>query len=90
MRLREKNFFLPIIVRSSSPPIPHPRNLGLPHFLLQLQDPIHECFTCGWASGNINVDRDDPVASPDDTIRVMVIPATVGAGAHGDNPIIPC
>ena len=50
------------------PPIPHSRNFSLPHFLLQLQNSIHERFTSGWASRNINVYRDNPVASPDDTV----------------------
>ena len=58
----------------------------MPHLLLQLENTIHERLAGRRAPRHINVDRHDPVAAPRDAVAVVVVPAAVGAGAHGDDP----
>jgi hypothetical protein len=44
-------------------PVPHPGNLGMPHLLLQLEDTVHQCLGCRWASRHVDINWYDPVAS---------------------------
>jgi hypothetical protein len=67
-------------------PVPHPRDLGLPHLPLQLEDAIHKGLGGGRAAGDVDIDGNDAVAAADDAVAVMVVSAAVGAGAHGDDP----
>mmetsp|Transcript_17293 Transcript_17293/g.48720 ORF Transcript_17293/g.48720 Transcript_17293/m.48720 type:complete len:208 (-) Transcript_17293:193-816(-) len=54
--------------------------------LLELQQSKEKCLG-GWrTSWHVNIDWDDAVASSDHGVRVMVVPASVGAGSHGQHP----
>lgn len=66
--------------------VPNSGDLGMPHLLLKLEDTKHECLGSRWASGNVNVDWDDSVATSGDRVGVVVVATTVGARAHGDDP----
>jgi hypothetical protein len=66
--------------------VPHPGDLGLPHLALKLEDAVHEGLTRWGAAGNIYIDRDDPVATADDAVAVVVVASAVGAAAHTDDP----
>ena len=54
--------------------------------LLQLEDSIKQGLGCGRATWNINVDWDDPVATPNDRVRVVVISTTICTATHRDHP----
>lgn len=58
-------------------PIPHPRDLRLPHLLLKLQNSIHKRFTCRRASRNINVHRNNSITTSHNTVRVVVVSTPV-------------
>lgn len=49
-------------------PIPHPRNLSMPHLFLQLKNSIHERLTRRRTTRNINIHRHNPIATPSHTI----------------------
>jgi len=66
--------------------IPHPRNLGIPHLPLQLKNPIHQRLRRRRTPGHVNINRHNPIAPPDNTIRIMVVPSAVGTRAHGNHP----
>src|SRR4051794_5666916 len=63
--------------------VPHPRNLGIPHLPLQLENTIHQRLTRRRATRHVDVDRHDPVATPHHRVTIVVVPAAVGAAAHG-------
>lgn len=67
-------------------PVPHPSDLGMPHLLLQLEDPIHERFGRGWASRDVDIDRHDPVTTTSNAVTVVVVSASVGTTTHADHP----
>jgi len=56
------------------------------HFLLQLQEPVHEGLCGGWAPRDIDINGDNPVASPDYSITVVIISSSIGTAAHAYNP----
>ncbi len=37
-------------------------------------------------SRNININRYNPITPPRDRITIMIIPASIGAAAHGNDP----
>lgn len=47
---------------------------------------VHERLTRGRAPGHVDIDRHDPVATPHDAVRVVVVPAAVRAASHANNP----
>lgn len=57
---------------------------GLP---LQHQDPVHQSFSGRGAPRHVNINGDDPVDSPDDAVRIVVVPTSVGAATHGNHPL---
>src|SRR5215472_16082150 len=57
-----------------------------PDLLLQQQNAVEQRLRCRRAPWNINVHRHDPIAAAHYGIRVMIIAAAVGAGAHRNNP----
>ena len=67
-------------------PIPHPRNLGMSHFLLKLKKAIHKRLTRRRTTRNINIDRNDTIAAPGHGITIMIISASVGTTSHTDDP----
>lgn len=67
-------------------PVPHTRNPSLPHLPLQLENTIHERLTRGRAPGYIHIHRHDPITPTHHTVAVVVVPAAIGARAHGDDP----
>lgn len=67
-------------------PIPHSRNLGMPHLLLQLKDPIHQCFASRRTSRDVNINRHYPVATPGNRVAVMIISTAICAAAHANDP----
>ena len=66
--------------------VPHPGDLGVPHLSLQLENTVHQRLTGRRATGNVDIDGHDAVAASDDAVAVVVVAATVGAAAHGDDP----
>lgn len=56
------------------------------HLLLELEDTEHEGLGGGRAAGNVDVDGDDAVTAAGDGVGVVVVAATVCAGAHGNDP----
>jgi len=68
-----------------SPPVE--KRLVLLDLLLQLEATVQQGLGGGRATGNVNVHGDDPVASTDDGVGVMVVATTVGARAHRNNPL---
>jgi len=70
----------------NSLPVPHSGDLGMPHFLLQLENPIHERLGRGRASRDVNIDRHDPVAATSNAVAVVVVSAPIGATTHADHP----
>ena len=61
-------------------------HLSMPHLFLKLKNPIHQRLTRRRTSRHINIHRNNPIAAPRDTVAVMIIPATVGARSHADDP----
>merc|ERR1719234_257312 len=56
------------------------------HFLLKLKEAIHQCFSCGGAAGHIDVNRNNSVTAPDNSIRVVIITPTIGTATHAHHP----
>lgn len=67
-------------------PVPHPRNLRMPHLFLQLEDTIHQRLARRWTSRYIDIHRYNPIASSGHAITVVIVAAAIGAGAHTDHP----
>lgn len=67
-------------------PIPKPRDLGVSHLALELENAIHQCLTTGRTSGDINIHGDNSVASPDHTVTIMVITPAIRTAAHANDP----
>ena len=67
-------------------PVPHAGNLGVSHFLLQLEDAEHERFRGRRATWDVDIDGHNAVATPDNGVAVVVVSATVGAATHADDP----
>ena len=63
-------------------PVPHSRDLGMSHLLLQLEDSIHQRFTRRRASRDIDVDGNDTIATAHNRVAIMVISATVRTASH--------
>src|ERR1700730_13294892 len=58
---------------------------GAADLLLEEQYAIEKRFRRGWAAGDVDIDRHDPVAAAHDRIGIVVIAAAIGAGAHRDH-----
>lgn len=41
---------------------------------------------CGWASWDIDIDGNNTIASTNNRVRIVIISASIGTGAHGDHP----
>ena len=67
-------------------PIPHSRNLRIPHLLLQLKDPVHQRLARRRAPRHIYIDRYDPIAPSRDAIAVVIIPSSIRTATHAHNP----
>jgi len=63
-------------------PIPHPRDLGMPHLLLQLEDTEHQRLRCRRAARDVDINRDNTIASSRHRVAVVVVSTTVRAAAH--------
>lgn len=66
--------------------VPHPGDLGMSHLLLQLENTKHERLGGGRATRHVNVNRHNPVATPRNTVAVVVVTTAVRARTHGDDP----
>ena len=58
----------------------------MPHFLLQLENPVHQRLARRRTPRHINIHRHNPIAPPRDTITIMIIPAPIRATAHRHHP----
>lgn len=67
-------------------PVPHPRDPGLPHLSLQLEDTVHQGLARRGAAGDIDIDRHDAVTASDDTVAIVIVTTSVGAASHADDP----
>ena len=56
------------------------------NLLLQLKDSVKKGLRSGRTSGNVNIHRNDPIASPHHGIGIMVITTPVSATTHTDYP----
>ena len=55
-------------------------------FLLQLQHSVDQRF-CGWrAARHLDINRHNAITSTHHCIGIVVIPATIGARPHGQDP----
>lgn len=54
--------------------------------LLQLEDSIEQGLSCRWATWNIYINWDNPVATTDDRVGVVVVTTTICTASHGDDP----
>lgn len=79
-------FHEPLLSQGLLLPVPHTRNPSLPHLPLQLEDTIHERLTGRRATGYIHIHRHDPITPTHHTVAVVVVPAAIGARAHGNDP----
>ena len=70
--------------RVSLLPVPHLHLLHPLYFLPQLKNAVHKSLGCWRASGNIDIDRDDPIATANHRVRIVIIASSVCATAHGD------
>ncbi|KAI7514872.1 hypothetical protein KC347_g219 [Hortaea werneckii] len=66
--------------------VPHTGDLSVPHLLLQLENAKHERLGSRRAARDVDIDRDDPVATPGDGVAVVVVTTAVGTAAHGNDP----
>lgn len=66
--------------------VPHLQRLHSLHLLLQLQHTVHERLGCRWTSRHVDINGDDAIAATDNRIGVMVVPASVCATAHRNDP----
>src|SRR2546423_12768171 len=60
--------------------------VGAPDLVLELNDAVEQGFRRGRATGHVDVDRHDAVASAHDGVGVVVVPSAVGARAHRNHP----
>ena len=96
-------------------PIPHPRDLRMPHLytrvsaflapllpashnysmrvsrettylLLQLKDTKHQRLSRRRTPRHINIHRHNAITPPDNTITIMIVPATIRTATHRNNP----
>lgn len=74
------------VVPSLLLPIPLSGDLGFAHLALQLKYAVHQRFSSRGTSGDVNIDRDNAVAAPNDAVAVVVVTATICTGTHADNP----
>src|SRR5690606_15346424 len=58
--------------------------------VLQLQQSVHERFSRGRAARHVDVHRHDAVTATHHRIRIVVVAAAVGTGAHGYDPARLC
>jgi hypothetical protein len=79
------HFFQKSNLKIKAAPLPHKHRRPL-DFFLQLQDAVQQGLRRGGASGDVNVYGHDAVASAHHGIGIMVIPAAIGAGSHGNDP----
>src|SRR5690348_17303761 len=60
--------------------------IGTVDLVLELDNAVQKGFRGRRATGDINIDRDDTVASAHHRVGVVIITAAIGAGAHGYHP----
>ena len=72
------------------------------HFLLKLQEAIprgqileglesskqfsHEGLGSWRTAGDVDINRDDPVAASDNSVAVVIVTSSVGTASHTDHP----
>lgn len=67
-------------------PVPHPCDLRPTHLFLQLKNTVENSFGGRRASWDVDVNRNDSVDASNHTIAIVVVPSTVGAASHADDP----
>src|SRR4029077_19302476 len=55
-------------------------------FLLQLQNAVEQRLGGRRAARHVDVHRHDAIATAHHRIRIVIVPAAIGAGAHRDHP----
>lgn len=75
-------FFPPLPLLS----VPHPRNLGMPHLLLKLEDTVHKRLTRRRTARHIDIHWHNSVTPSCHAVAVVVVSSTVRARAHGNDP----
>src|SRR5262249_9504391 len=53
--------------------------------LLQQQHAVEQCLRGRRAAGHVDIDRHDAIAAAYDRVGIVVVPAAVGARAHGND-----
>ena len=56
------------------------------NLLLQLKDAVHQRLARRRTPRDVDIHGHNPIATPRDTVAVMIIPAPVRAAAHADDP----
>ena len=56
------------------------------HFLLELEEPIHESLGSWRTAWDVDIHGNNPVAASDHGVAVVIVTSTVGTAAHAHHP----
>src|SRR3569833_2087818 len=59
---------------------------GALDLLLQLDDPVDQCFSRGRTPRHVHIHGHDAIAATHDRVRIVVVAATIRARTHRDDP----
>lgn len=54
--------------------------------LLQLKNSVKQCLSSRRATRHVDINRDYPITTPNDGVRVVIVSTTICAASHGYNP----
>jgi len=66
--------------------VPMAAYTGMSHFLLQLEDAIHQSLARRRTARHVDIDWHNTITAPRHAVGVMVVTATVRTTAHGYDP----
>ena len=56
------------------------------HLLLELQEPVHESLCCGRTPGNIDINRNNPIAASHHRVAVVIVSSSISTASHAHHP----
>lgn len=68
--------------RKSLLPVPHPRDLGMSHLLLQLEDAEHQRFSRRRATRDIDIDWHYSITASCYRVAIVIVSSAIRAAAH--------
>jgi len=66
--------------------VPVPRDPGISHLLLQLEDAVHQSLARRRTARDVDINWHNTITAPRHAVRVVVVTATVRTAAHGYDP----